>query len=118
MQKKYRSTFWSMETGNEWVQLYFIQGGSDDIKMNVLTKNKAKWKAIRPQVRDWVKTGWISWEQDKPEWFNDNWKARMPADWVPTEGKKEHERARRSVRERSVREGSVRRGSASVYASD
>ena len=110
MKKNYRSTFWSMETGNEWVQSYFLQGGSDSIKMNVLTKNKAKWKAIEPQVKEWVREGWMGWERDKPDWFTDNWKAKVPVGWVPKEGKAEHKRAKESERRRSIA-GSARKGS-------
>jgi hypothetical protein len=98
MKKTYRSTFWSIETGNEYIQDFFLQGGSDSIKMNVLTKNKAKWKAIEPQVKEWVREGWMGWEREKPEWFSDNWKARVPADWVPKEGKGEWNRARETMR--------------------
>ncbi|GMI32508.1 hypothetical protein TeGR_g10375 [Tetraparma gracilis] len=32
LQKLYRSTYWSMETGNECIQSYFLQGESDEIK--------------------------------------------------------------------------------------
>jgi hypothetical protein len=112
MKKKYRSTFWSRETGNAYIQALFLHGGSDDIKKNVFTKNKAKWKAIEPQVKEWVGEGWMGWERDKPEWFTDNWKLRVPADWVPKEGKAEHRNAReRSVAE-SERKGSVLHASA------
>jgi hypothetical protein len=101
MKKKYRSTFWSMETGNEWIQSFFIQGGSDDIKMYVIGFNKAKWKAIEPQVKECIREGWMGWEREKPSWFTDNWKSRVPVDWVPKEGKAEHRKAReRSVAER------------------
>ncbi|GMI22418.1 hypothetical protein TeGR_g13348, partial [Tetraparma gracilis] len=112
MKTQFRSTFWSIETGNEWIQSYFLHGGSDSIKMHVLTKNKAKWKAIEPQVKEWVGEGWMGWERDKPDWFTDNWKSRVPADWVPNEGKAEHRKAReRSVAERG-RKGGVLRASA------
>jgi hypothetical protein len=110
MKKKYRSTFWSMETGNEWIQSYFIQGRRDGIKMNVLYYNKAKWKAIEPQVKEWVGEGWMGWERDKPDWFTDNWKAKVPVGWVPKEGKAEHKRAKESERRRSIA-GSARKGS-------
>ena len=116
MKKQFRSTFWSMETGNEWVQSYFLQGGSDSIKMIVLTKNKGKWKAIEPQVKEWVGEGWMGWERDKPDWFTDNWKSRVPVDWVPKEGKAEHKRAKDSVRRMSF-VGSERKRSV-VYAAD
>ena len=112
MKKNYRSTFWSLETGNEWIQAFFINGGSDDGKKNVLKYNKVKWKAIEPQVKEWVGEGWMGWERGKPDWFTDNWKSRVPVDWVPKEGKAEHMKAReRSVaraRERSVVRGGVR----------
>jgi hypothetical protein len=110
MKKQFRSTFWSMETGNEWVQSYFIQGGSDDVKWWTLGFNKAKWKAIEPQVKEWVGAGWMGWEREKPDWFTDNWKSRVPADWVPKDGKSEHKRAQESERRRSIA-GSARKGS-------
>jgi hypothetical protein len=116
MKKKFRSTFWSMETGSEWVQSYFLQGGSDSIKMNVLNFNKGKWKAIEPQVKEWVGEGWTRWERDKPDWFTDNWKALVPVDWVPREGKAEHKRAKDSVRRMSF-VGSERKRSV-VYAAE
>jgi hypothetical protein len=99
-----------METGNEWIQSYFIQGGSDNIKMNVLNFNKAKSMAIVPLVKVWVWVGWTGWERDKPDWFTDNWKAKVPADWVPKEGKAEHKRAKESERRRTIA-GSARKGS-------
>ena len=116
MKKQFRSTFWSMETGNEWVQSFFLQGGSDAIKKNVLELSKAKWSAIEPQVKEWVGEGWMGWERDKPEWSNDNWKSRVPADWVPKEGKEGHKRARESERRRSIFGGERKRSI--VYAAD
>ena len=110
MRKYYRSTFWSMETGNVWIQSYFLYGESDTIKKYVLDFNKAKWKAVEPQVKEWVGEGWMGWERDKPDWFTDNWKSRVPVDWVPKEGKAEHKRAKESERRRSIA-GSARKGS-------
>ena len=109
MKKNYRSTFWSLETGNEWIQAFFINGGSDDGKKNVLKYNKVKWKVIEPQVKEWVGEGWMGWERDKPDWFTDNWKSRVPADWVPKEGKAGHKFALETVR---GRKGSVLHASA------
>jgi hypothetical protein len=116
MRKQFRSTFWSIETGNEWIQAFFVNGGSDDVKKNVLKYNKVKWKAIEPQVKEWVGEGWMGWERDKPDWFTDNWKAKVPVGWVPKEGKAGYERAKESVRRRSI-VGGERKGSA-VYAAD
>ena len=102
-----------METGTEHIQSFFLQGGSDDIKKNVMKYNLAKSKAIEPQVKGWVREGWMGWERDKPDWFNDNWKHKVPADWVPKEGKAGHERARR----RTSLLGGERKRSV-VYAAD
>ncbi|GMI57913.1 hypothetical protein TeGR_g6018 [Tetraparma gracilis] len=108
MKKKYRSTFWSMETGTEWIQSVIVLGENDAIKQEIFDFNPAKWKAIAPQVKEWAGEGWTGWERDKPDWFTDNWKSRVPADWVPTEGKEEW---KASVRRRSIsvaeRKGSV-----------
>jgi hypothetical protein len=48
-------------------------------------------------VKEWVGEGWMRWKRDKPDWFTDNWKARVPSDWVPKEGKEEWDKARKSV---------------------
>ena len=110
MRKKYHSTFYSMETGTEWIQSVVILGENDRIKQEIFDCNPAKWKAIEPQVKEWVGEGWMGWERDKPDWFTDNWKAKVPADWVPKEGKAEHERVKESERRRSIA-GSARKGS-------
>jgi hypothetical protein len=68
------------------------------------------WTAFAPLVKVWVGVGWLGWERDKPDWFTDNWKAKVPADWVPKEGKEEHERVKESERRRSIA-GSARKGS-------
>ena len=112
MKKTYRSTFWSIETGNEYIQGFFLHGGSDSIKMNVLTKNKAKWKAIEPQVKEWVREGWMGWERDKPNWFTNHWKTKVPAGWVPKEGKAEW---KESARQESL-SGAERKGGVLVGA--
>ena len=96
MKKQFRSTFWSIETGNEWIQSFFLRGGGDEIKKNILEFNQGKWKAIEPQVKEWVAGGWLGWERDKPGWFTDNWKARVPEAWVPREGKAGWNVARRN----------------------
>jgi hypothetical protein len=103
MKKEYRGTFWSMETGNEWIQSFFLQGGGDEVKKTVLKYRKAKWKAIEPQVKEWVGAGWMGWEREKPEWFSDNWKAKVPPDWVPQEGKEEWIKAVEVVRKTEIR---------------
>jgi hypothetical protein len=98
MKKEIRNTFWSMETGTEMMQSAFLLGENDSIKSMLLDNNRTKWKEIEPQVKEWVETGWLRWERDKPEWFDDNWKSKVPEEWVPREGKEEWKRALETVR--------------------
>jgi hypothetical protein len=114
MKKSYRSTFWSVETGNEWIQSYFLQGGRDDVKIAVMWFNRAKWKAIEPQVKDWVASEWLGWEREKPAWFTDSWKALVPVEWVPKEGADGHRKARASERRRTSFVGALT--GAKIYA--
>jgi hypothetical protein len=51
MKEEFRQTFWSSETGNEWVQDCFLNGDSDDVKMQIMHFNKAKWMPIEDQGR-------------------------------------------------------------------
>jgi hypothetical protein len=96
MKREFRSTFWSTETGTEWIQAFFLHGAGDEIKQLIIGFNKGKWKAIEPQVTEWVGAGWLRWLTEKPDWFTENWKARVPEDWVPKEGKADHVLARRN----------------------
>ena len=63
-----------------------------------------------------MKQEWAGWEREKPAWFNDCWKAKVPPDWVPEEGRWEWEKAktRNSVRARLI----MLRGSAQVYKTE
>lgn len=53
-------------------------GGNDLIKADVFTNIEAHGAPIREKVEAWVKAVWWTWEQEKPEWFTDNWKAMVP----------------------------------------
>lgn len=53
----------------------------------MLDLNRKKWKAIEPQVKLWVLRNFSRWMLEKPEWFTETWKSRLPLDWVPQEGK-------------------------------
>ena len=40
---------------------------------------------ISDKVEAWVKEGWATWEEEKPEWFTDQWKTSVPEDMKPAE---------------------------------
>jgi hypothetical protein len=101
MRKKYRRTFFSLETGNDWAQAFFVKGETDEIKQKTVTIKRVKWKPIAGDVKKWVNDSWEVWEEDQPDWFTDAWKSRIPDDWLtPAE-----------LRRQKVAGGGLRRGS-------
>ena len=61
--------------------------GTDFMKAIIFSKNKGYRKPIEDKVATWVKEGWATWEEEKPEWFTDKWKASVPEYMKPTKGK-------------------------------
>ena len=79
---QYRHTFCSFETGGQLLRRLFLDG--DDLsKAQVFKKHTSLWAPIRDKVAVWVKEGWASWEEEKPDWFTDKWKASVPEDMKP-----------------------------------
>ena len=62
--------------------------GTDIMKADVFINNKTHWMPIRDKVEAWVKEGWATWEEEKPEWFTDQWKSIVPEEMKPTKGKR------------------------------
>jgi hypothetical protein len=83
MNKEYRWTFFSFETGNEWAVSFFLKGDTDAKRVKPLRLNKNKWKKIRPQMKEFVLDNWERWEGEQPEWFTQVWKASIDDDMLP-----------------------------------
>ncbi len=83
MKKKYRKTFFSFETGNEWAVSFFLKGDTDAKRVKPLRLNKRKWKKIRPQMKEFVLENWEAWEEEQPEFFTEAFKKRVPDDMLP-----------------------------------
>ena len=84
---QYRHTFYSFETGGQMKRRVFLEG-TDVIKAEIFASNKGYRKPIDNKVATWVKEGWATWEEEKPEWFTDQWKSTVPEDMKPTKGKR------------------------------
>jgi hypothetical protein len=39
--------------------------------------------SIRDDVKAWTLENWERWEEEKPEWFSDAWKAKIDDDMIP-----------------------------------
>jgi hypothetical protein len=83
MKPAYRSTFFSTETGYAWVQSYFVAGQTDEVKKRIFEHNKKQWMSIRDDVKAWTMENWERWEEEKPDWFNDNFVASLDDDMIP-----------------------------------
>ncbi|GMH79622.1 hypothetical protein TrLO_g105 [Triparma laevis f. longispina] len=82
---EYGHTFFSIETGGQMSRRNFLEG-NDVMKADAFDNNETHWGAIKEKIEAWVKAGWKNWEQEKPEWFTDNWKAKVPEDMIPEKG--------------------------------
>jgi hypothetical protein len=83
MKKEYRKTFFSLETGNEWAMSFFLKGDTDAKRVKPLRLNKIKWKKIRPEMKEFVMENWDGWEEERPEFFTEAFKKRVPDDMLP-----------------------------------
>ena len=85
MKPAYRSTFISTQTGHDWVKEKFIHGDTDESKAWTLGCNKKQWLSIRPDVKAWTLENWERWEEERPEWFNNEFKGKLDDDMIPVE---------------------------------
>ena len=83
---QYRNTFLSAETGGQMTRKNFLEG-TDVMKAIIFAKNKSHRKPIEGKVESWVKESWATWEEEKPDWFTDQWKARVPEYMKPAKKK-------------------------------
>ena len=80
---QYRHTFFSIETGKQ-MNIRVFSTGNDVMRAEIFTQNKAYWLPIKDKVDLWLKRGWATWEEEKPEWFTDKWRYLIPKDMIPT----------------------------------
>jgi hypothetical protein len=105
IEKKYWSTFLSFQRGKD-LTIKSFRAGNDDAAKAAYTFQMSKhhWKSIEEEVRVWVETNWERWEEEKPDWFDEAMRARMPIEYTPGAG---DARRRESVRRASIRRASV-----------
>lgn len=82
MNSEYRKRFLSVETGPQLTRRMFLEG-DDVMKSEVFGCNTSQWKPIRDKVETWVQDNWSRWEEEKPEFFTDLWKAGVPLGMLP-----------------------------------
>jgi hypothetical protein len=99
IEKKYLGTFLSFQRGKDLTVKNFREG-TDDVKAKYTFKySKHHWKANEEEVKAWVETNWDKWEEEKPKWFDERMRARVPIEYIPGAG---DARRRETVRRASV----------------
>jgi hypothetical protein len=98
--RKYLSTFFSMQRGTDYTVKYFREGKDDLTKAKLtLERSKYQWISIENEVKTWVEENWERWEEEKPSWFDEGMRAKIPMEYIPTTG---DARRRESLRRASV----------------
>ncbi len=83
-ERKYVRTFFSTQTGAEYVIGHFLDNdGNDELRALIFLKNQELWRPIRPQVQAWLCSRFRTWRRTKPAWFTDALVACIPTDMLP-----------------------------------
>ena len=81
--KKYINTFFSFQTGQQFVVAYYQEGLSDDIKFKCFSHHRYFYEPIEGDLRLWLNENWDRWIEDRPAWFSAAAMARVPSDMLP-----------------------------------
>jgi hypothetical protein len=93
---KYLNTFFGGLKGRELTVKNFREATNDENKaLFSLQRSRHHWSTIEEEVRSWVESSWERWEEDKPKWFNETMKSRVPVEFIPTAGGRRRESERR-----------------------
>jgi hypothetical protein len=99
IEKIYLGTFISFARGKDLTVKKFKEGNEVAKVDAALDTSKHHWKSIEEEVKAWVEANWDRWEEEKPNWFNEAMRARVPLEYIPGA---EDARRRESVRRASV----------------
>jgi len=72
---------------------FFLLGEVDSKKKSTVAHSKAQWREVRGEVKEWVVGNWWRWKEEKPSWFTEAWKGKLPQEWIPEEDAVARERA-------------------------
>ncbi len=84
MDRKYVRTFFSTQTGRDFVMDHFLDNdGNDECRAQIFTNDQELWRPIRAQVQAWLRSRFKVWRRTKPAWFTAALLASIPTDMLP-----------------------------------
>lgn len=96
IERKYISTFLSLERSKDALVERFRDAEEDDLKADAIFNNsKRLWAANQGEVQDWVETNYAGWVKNKPMWFNERMQQRIPLEFIPKKEMRDKEQQRR-----------------------
>ena len=61
----------------------WMKDNKPDVIILVFNDHADLWKKIEKEVKEWTLANWGRWEVEKPVWFDENFKACVPDDFIP-----------------------------------
>ena len=63
----------------------FQESRTDEALADAIFPNSRRlWCSIEEEVKIWVESNWIRWNAEKPKWFDESMRNRIPIDLIPT----------------------------------
>ena len=81
--RKYLSTFVSTQSGRQNAMTYFLDNKDDAARMVIFIRHTDLWSDISSDVKAFTLANWDKWEREKPAWFDENFKANVPDEFIP-----------------------------------
>jgi hypothetical protein len=99
IERRYFGTFFSLQRGKDLTVKNFREGSDAAKARYTFLTSKHHWKANEKEVRAWVEANWDRWEEEKPDWFDETMRTKVPVEYIPGAG---DDRRRESARRASV----------------
>ena len=100
--KKYRVTFFSTITAKNFRVKTFCEATTDIQKFDLLKCHPSYYESIRGDVEHWVRDNYETWNEEKPDWFTERVRQRIPKDMIPESEVKKKGEARKEKKRNSV----------------
>ena len=97
IEKKYRNTFYSLTRGIDLTVMGWNEAEDDAMKASkAFNHSRHHLVSVEGEIRAWVEANWESWDEEKPKWFSEDMRLKIPIEYIPDEAR-ELESGRRTL---------------------